>query len=169
MPHGAPFHLDRNPKESISLLSAVFFMGSQCSGHFFRLHCLCRILLPVLSHVKRNNLFNGFCRLSIHFQDLIGDGPLYPTVSLGPASSISCQPSAQHTDLSIMTSPRHFYLLQQTFHFSSSLTLSTVPPFMKVREHVWLFPWSLDFRASVWVFPGVVCTCSDCLQKQRRF
>lgn len=90
----APFHLDRHPKASISLLSDVFFMGSQCGGHFFRLHWLCRILPPALSHVKRNNLLNGFCRLSIHFQDFTGDGPLYPTVSLGPASSIPCQPSA---------------------------------------------------------------------------
>lgn len=115
----APFHPDRNPKESISLLSATFVIGSQFSGHFFRLHLLCRILLPIrsLAKKKKNNLFNGFCGLSIHFQDFTGDGHLYPTVSLGPASSISCQPSAQHTNLSIMTSPGHFYLLNRHLAF----------------------------------------------------
>lgn len=90
----ATFHLDRNPKASISLLSAVFFIGSQFRGHFFRLHLLCRIPLPIPSLVKRDSLFNGFCGLSIHFQDFIGDGHHHPTVSLGLASSISCQSSA---------------------------------------------------------------------------
>lgn len=52
----APLNLGRNPKQSISLLSTVFFMDSQFSRHFFRLHLLCRILLPTFSLVKRNTL-----------------------------------------------------------------------------------------------------------------
>lgn len=52
----APLHLGRNPKQSISLLPTVFFMDSQLSRHFFRLHLLCRILLPTFLLVKRNML-----------------------------------------------------------------------------------------------------------------
>lgn len=50
----APLNLGRNPKQSISLLSTVFFMDSQFSRHFFRLHLLCRILLLTFLLVKRN-------------------------------------------------------------------------------------------------------------------
>lgn len=84
-------------------------MGSQCSGHFFRLHCLCRILLPVLSHVKRNNLFNGFCRLSIHFQDLIGDGLF---ILLSPWD----------LPLLFLVSPRHSILIFQSWHLLGIFT-----------------------------------------------
>lgn len=50
----APLNLGRSPKQSISLLPTVFFMDSQFSRHFFRLHLLCRIPLPTFSLVKRN-------------------------------------------------------------------------------------------------------------------
>lgn len=50
----ASLNLGRNPKQSISLLSTVFFTDSQFCRHFFRLHLLCRILLPTFSLVKRN-------------------------------------------------------------------------------------------------------------------
>lgn len=49
-----PLNLGRNPKQSISLLCTVFFMDSQFSRHFSRLHLLCRILLLTFSLVKRN-------------------------------------------------------------------------------------------------------------------
>lgn len=52
----APLNLSWYPKPSISLWSTVFFMDSQFSRHFFRLHLLCRILLPTYSLVKRNML-----------------------------------------------------------------------------------------------------------------
>lgn len=51
-----PLNLGRYPKQSVSLLSTVFFMDSQFSRHFFRLHLLCRIPLPTFSLVKRNML-----------------------------------------------------------------------------------------------------------------
>lgn len=52
----APLNLGSNPKQSISLLSTVFFMHSQFSRYFFRLHLLCSMLLPTFSFVKRNML-----------------------------------------------------------------------------------------------------------------
>lgn len=52
----ALLYLDRNHKELVSLLPAVFCMDSQFSRHSFKLHWLCRILLIILSLVKRSTL-----------------------------------------------------------------------------------------------------------------